>query len=99
VHQYSDKEKESMRKYLEHAQQKNPMLGYNLKNKGIILTKDSTGSSMEEAFRAMRSSPVCPKCEKPAYRDSRETAVCMACGWRGRTVTIDEYINEKYHRR
>ena len=56
----------------------------------------------DEQFRMYKTHPVCPKCEKLAFRDKGYKAEgwsrCPSCGWHGKTVTLDEVIHERLYR-
>ena len=64
--------------------------------------QDTLGLSANEIINALSSQPVCPKCERLAFRDvgwkEHRNARCANCGWRGQTCTYDEYITEKLYR-
>lgn len=67
-----------------------------------MVRQEVAGMSDAEALAAFKNRAVCPRCEKWAYRDVGWTrgrvARCPACGWRGRTVTVDEFIAGRMYR-
>jgi len=64
--------------------------------------QDTMGLTAHQVITALGSQPVCPKCERLAFRDvgwkENRNASCANCGWRGQTVTYDEYITERMYR-
>lgn len=64
--------------------------------------EETKGKTNTEIFRALRNRPVCPRCETIAMRDQgyrkEGTSQCPKCGWRGRTVTLDEVIREQLYK-
>lgn len=63
---------------------------------------ETMGLSPTEIINALAGQPVCPKCERLAFRDvgwkENRIATCSNCGWHGKTVTYDEYITKKLYR-
>lgn len=42
---------------------------------------------------------ICPKCERGAFgHGEKGHAKCPYCGWYGRSVTVEEYLNSKLYR-
>ena len=67
-----------------------------------MMREDTQGMSCGEILSKFKNRAVCPRCEKWAYRDkgwqNGQVACCPACGWRGKTITMDEFItNRLYH--
>ena len=64
--------------------------------------QDTSGLSSTQVLRQFSNRAICPRCERFAYRDkgwdSSKYARCPACGWSGKTITIDEYISAKLYR-
>ncbi len=64
--------------------------------------EDTANMSASEVLRTYSNRAICPACERFAYRDKGwdkgNYARCPACGWSGRTITIDEYINRKLYK-
>lgn len=54
----------------------------------------------QEIIREYGSRLICPKCERGAFRNgTRDRARCNICGWEGPSLTIDEYMTEKFYRK
>ena len=62
--------------------------------------KHNKGLSNWELMRLFGARLICPKCERVAFRHKKkDMAFCPKCGWHGRSITVDEYLNEKTNRR
>jgi DNA-directed RNA polymerase subunit RPC12/RpoP len=61
-----------------------------------IWRADTHGMTGQQILKLYKTSAICPRCERLAFRDkgwqARRIARCPRCGWRGRAVTVDEYI-------
>jgi len=70
--------------------------------RGKEWARDVAGMSASQVLAEFTNHPICPRCEGMACRDhgwtSESRAACINCGWRGRTVTMDEYITERMYR-
>lgn len=56
-----------------------------------------------EGLEKFADNPICPKCEKIAYRDigwtKNRTATCPHCGYKGKmSVTVRDYIRKRLYR-
>ena len=71
-------------------------------NRANDFAQETLGLSPTEVINALSSQPICPKCERLAFRDEgwkeRHIARCANCGWHGQTITYDEYITRKLYR-
>ena len=63
---------------------------------------DIANKSNSEVKRILSTRPVCPRCEKIAFRDTsyREEghSTCPSCGWSGKTIELKDVIEEKLYR-
>ncbi|MFT9498256.1 hypothetical protein [Anaerosolibacter sp.] len=62
-----------------------------------------SGMTEEQLLKEFGSQPVCPKCERPAWRDKgwkkEKRAQCNHCGWAGiASVTVKEYMENKMYK-
>jgi predicted RNA-binding Zn-ribbon protein involved in translation (DUF1610 family) len=59
-----------------------------------------SGMTQEQLLKEYGHLPVCPKCERPAWRDKgwkeEKRIQCNHCGYSGTsTVTVKEYIEQQ----
>ena len=70
--------------------------------RGSEWAREVAGMSAGEILAEYARQPVCPRCEGMACRDhgwkDGGRAACISCGWRGITVTMDEYITKKLYK-
>lgn len=69
-----------------------------------FLQQISVGHNMNhiQIMNKYKNQPICPRCQRPAYRDKgwtvNKAAGCPKCGWRGSTITLDMFMTQKYYR-
>jgi len=68
------------------------------------LITEFKGLSAEQILSRISKRPVCPKCESFMYRHwekgdpNHKQGVCPNCGYRGASITVQEYWDAKLHR-
>ena len=63
---------------------------------------ETRGLSAGQIVAQYAKQPICPRCEGMACRDvgwkDGGRAGCVSCGWRGATITVDEYMTARLYR-
>jgi len=78
--------------------QDNEYSRYDNASKGIVTM------GADQLWREYRNRPICPKCESSMFRKwakgypNHKQGYCPRCGYRGSSITIQEYLDTKMYR-